>query len=52
MIKVHYLSDDTLILETENHKDIDNDLDQSNGLENFDLNSQTLIFSIMIIRPI
>ena len=34
-------SDDTLILQTENHKDIDNDLDKSNGLENFDLSTQT-----------
>ncbi len=34
-------SNDTLILETENHNEIDNELNQSNGLENFDLNTQT-----------
>ena len=34
-------SDDTLILETENHNEVNNEFDQSNGLENFDLNTQT-----------
>ena len=33
-------SDDTLLLETENNNEIDNELNQSNGLENFDLNTQ------------